>query len=215
MKGKGSLIHDIRSSLNGVICMGSLLEETQLDEEQADLLKYMLLSAEKTLTLVEEFHKSKVNDPVRGDSSAVMDDGRNAGGNTDRQRTSGSQIHREDRFTVLIAEDDAVSRLYLTTLLKRQNWHIDEACDGMEALELFEKNKYQLILMDVSMPGVDGIQAVRQIRNIDREIPILAITAHGEGELQEDFIKAGMSDVLRKPIHDEFLLSKIKSLCSV
>lgn len=62
MKGRGSLFHDMRSSLNGVICMGSLLEETELSDEQADLLKYMLLSAEKTLALINDFQKKTVND---------------------------------------------------------------------------------------------------------------------------------------------------------
>lgn len=213
MKGQGSLFHDIRSSLNGVICMGSLLEETELSDEQRDILKYMLLSAEKTLTLIENVQKNtkdrESSEPDKGPKETLKKPGSVAAlppTNTKSNKTS---------FSVLIAEDDSVSRLYLTTLLKRQNWHIDEAGDGLEALELFEKNNYQLILMDVSMPGIDGIQAAQRIRSKNKEIPILAITAHGECELQEDFIKAGMSDVLRKPIIDEFLMSKIKSLCSV
>ncbi|MBF9014371.1 MULTISPECIES: response regulator [unclassified Oceanispirochaeta] len=206
MKGRGSIFHDMRSSLNGVICMGSLLEETELTDEQIDILKYMLLSAEKTLTLINEFQNKTVdNDSSRGSSSV----------NEEVTPPGNSTIEQNKTFSVLVAEDDYVSRLYLTTLLRRQNWHIDEACDGLEALELFEKNNYQLILMDVSMPGVDGIQAAQKIRSKNKDIPILAITAHGESELQEDFIQAGMSDVLRKPIHDEFLLSKIRSLCSV
>jgi CheY-like chemotaxis protein len=207
MKGRGSIFHDMRSSLNGVICMGSLLEETELTDEQADLLKYMLLSAEKTLTLINEFQKNKVSDDNPAENPGQVSKNNNIPEN---------DVSADKKtFSILIAEDDSVSRLYLTTLLKKQNWHIDEACDGLEALDLFEKNSYQLILMDVSMPGVDGIQAAQKIRSKNKDIPILAITAHGEGELQEDFIKAGMSDVLRKPIHDEFLLSKIKSLCSV
>ena len=206
MKGRGSIFHDMRSSLNGVICMGSLLKETELTDEQTDLLKYMLLSAEKTLTLIDEFQNKTVNNDSSSGSSSV---------NEEIAAPVNSTIEQHKAFSVLVAEDDYVSRLYLTTLLRRQNWHIDEACDGLEALELFEKNSYQLILMDVSMPGVDGIQAAQEIRSKNKDIPILAITAHGESELQEDFIQAGMSGVLRKPIHDEFLLSKIKSLCSV
>lgn len=207
MKGRGSIFHDMRSSLNGVICMGSLLEETELTDEQVDLLKYMLLSAEKTLTLINEFQKKKVSDDNPIENPVQVSENNNI--------LENDVPTANKTFSILIAEDDSVSRLYLTTLLKKQNWHIDEACDGLEALDLFEKNSYQLILMDVSMPGIDGIQAAQKIRSKNKDIPILAITAHGEGELQEDFIKAGMSDVLRKPIHDEFLLSKIKSLCSV
>lgn len=210
-KGRGSIFHDIRSSLNGVICMGSLLEETELTDEQLDLLKYMLLSADKTLTHINEFQKQKVSDDVSDDNTGYSE----ALSSADNHIQEKELPSDKKPFSILIAEDDDVSRLYLTTLLKRQNWHIDEACDGQEALDLFKNNSYQLILMDVSMPGVDGIQAAQEIRSKNKNIPILAITAHGEGELQEDFIKAGMSDVLRKPIHDKFLISKIKSLCSV
>lgn len=73
MKGRGSIFHDMRSSLNGVICMGSLLEETDLSDEQADILKYMLLSAEKTLNLIENFQKNTIND-----SSFEANDGKAA-----------------------------------------------------------------------------------------------------------------------------------------
>jgi len=197
MKGRSALFHDIRSSLNGVVCMGSLLRETDLTEEQADILKYMLLSADKTLTLINEFQNDCKSAPA-----------------IDRPETSLSSEESAPPLSVLVAEDDEVSRYYLTTLLRREHWMIDEASDGQEALDLFEQNVYQVILMDVSMPGVDGIQAAQKIREKDPQIPILAITAHGEGELQEEFRMAGMTDVLRKPIHDEFLIGKIRSLCS-
>ncbi len=196
----GSPFHDIRSALNGVICMGSLLKDTELDQEQKELLEYMLLSAEKSVTLINDFQKSPSDAGAGsqgsscGDSLTLTDSG-------------------QDELSILLAEDDDIGRLYLTTLLKRQNWRVDEACDGLEALELFKKNSYQIVLMDVSMPGVDGIQASRRIRALDEDIPILVITAHGEGELEEDFQSAGISDVLRKPIYDEFLLNKIRSLC--
>jgi len=199
MKGKSLLFHDIRSSLNGVICMGSLLKDTDLNEEQADLLKYMLLSADKTLTLINEFQNKYRSTPLDDQPLPAVPAAESPG----------------EPLSVLVAEDDEVSRLYLTTLLKREHWKIDEASDGKEALELFEQNEYQVILMDVSMPGVDGIHAARKIREKNPLVPILAITAHGEGELQEEFRMAGMTDVLRKPIHDEFLIGKIKSLCSI
>jgi len=199
MKGRGVLFHDIRSSLNGVICMGSLLRDTGLNEEQADLLKYMLLSADKTLALINEFQNNFKSAPLSEEPGPSRP----------------AELPEGTSLSVLVAEDDEVSRLYLTTLLRREHWKIDEASDGMEALELFEQNEYQVVLMDVSMPGVDGIQAARKIRQKNPKVPILAITAHGEGELQEEFRQAGMTDVLRKPIHDEYLIGKIKTLCSL
>ncbi|QEN06690.1 response regulator [Oceanispirochaeta crateris] len=203
MKSGEILYHDIRSSLNGVICMGSLLKDTDLTNEQADLLKYMLLSAEKTLSLLNEQQKkiktSKQDIPSHVSSPELTSfpDGSSAG----------------RPLSILVAEDDEVNRLYLTTLLKREHWQIDEAANGVEALEFFTQKDYQVILMDVSMPLMDGIQLVQKIREDNSDIPVLAITAHGEVDLQEELLQAGMTEVLLKPIHDEYLLGRIKSLC--
>ena len=205
----GGPFHDIRSSLNGVICMGSLLKDTELNQEQKELLEYMLLSAGKSLDLINDLQKSGQAGSQAGMSGLSEKKG-NAGYPVSGAAPEGTG---NKPLSILLAEDDDIGRLYLTTLLKRQNWYVDEASDGLEALELFKRNSYQIVLMDVSMPGVDGIQASRQIREINSDIPILVITAHGEGELQEDFQEAGISDVLRKPIYDEFLLNKIQSLC--
>jgi CheY-like chemotaxis protein len=201
---KGSVFHDLRSSLNGVICMGSLLQDSELDEDQADILRYMMMSADKAMGQVRDLQLNYSHIP-KEDSPA-----------SEKSAFAAEPIPRKKNksgpLSILVAEDDEVSRLYLTTLLRRENWNIDEASDGREALDLFNQGDYNLILMDVSMPGVDGIQAARTIRETDAEVPILAITAHGEGELQEEFRQAGMSDVLRKPIHDEYLIGKIKSI---
>ena len=201
---KGSVFHDLRSSLNGVICMGSLLQDSGLDEEQADILRYMILSAEKAMTQVRDLQLNYSHTPK--DESPVSEKSSFAAEPMPRKKV------KPGCLSILVAEDDEVSRLYLTTLLCRENWSIDEAADGREALDLFKQGDYNLILMDVSMPGLDGIQAARTIREIDSDVPILAITAHGEGELQEEFRQAGMNDVLRKPIHDDYLIGKIRSL---
>jgi CheY-like chemotaxis protein len=183
--------------------MGSLLKDTDLTDEQADLLKYMLLSAEKTLSLLNEQQKkiktSKQGIPSHASSPELTSfpDGSSAG----------------RPLSILVAEDDEVSRLYLTTLLKREHWQIDEAANGVEALEFFTQKDYQVILMDVSMPLMDGIQLVQKISEDNSDIPVLAITAHGEVDLQEELLQAGMTEVLLKPIHDEYLLGRIKSLC--
>ncbi len=201
---KGSVFHDLRSSLNGVICMGSLLQDSGLSEEQADILRYMMMSAEKAVNQVRDLQVNYTHIP-RDDPSVSEQSSFAAEPMPPRKLGQGE-------LSILVAEDDEVSRLYLTTLLRREKWNIDEAADGREALDLFRQGSYNLILMDVSMPGLDGIQAARRIRETDADVPILAITAHGEGELQEEFRQAGMNDVLRKPIHDDYLIAKIKSL---
>jgi len=194
--------HDIRSSLNGVICMGSILGETDLTDDQADILKYMMTSAEKALELLEEVPGQ--DDPSRKELPGKS---QKAEEYNPEYRSRG-----EREFRVLVAEDDDINRLYLTTILKRENWVIDEASDGFQAVEMTDRRHYQMILMDVSMPGLDGIQAARRIREKNTTTPILAITAHGLQDLNDDFRDAGMDEVLRKPISEDNLIRVIKKL---
>ena len=191
----GKWYHDIRSSLNGVICMGSLLEETELTGEQRELLSYMIHSANQTVEILEagRAELKPVKDaegPKRGEAAVVN-------GVSSR---------------ILLAEDDDINRLYLSTLLKRRNWEIHEAVDGLQAVELCKQNSYRIILMDVSMPGLDGFQAARQIRDSGNNTPIIAITAHSLLDLKKNLADTGVDDILRKPFNEENLLKAIYRL---
>ena len=214
--------------------MGSLLQDSELDEEQADVLRYMMMSAEKAMNLVRDFQLNYSHIPkeefsseehsfpqvqnrlqkiqVQKTQSQKTQSQKTQSQKTQSQKTQSQKTQSQKGLSILVAEDDEVSRLYLTTLLRRENWDIDEAANGREAVDLFRQGDYDLILMDISMPGLDGVQAAKTIRETNSAIPILAITAHGEGELQEEFRQAGMNDVLRKPIHDDFLIGKIRSI---
>lgn len=187
--------HDIRSSLNGVICMGSILEETNLDKEQLDILEYMISSANKAIELLEDKYNS------------VYEEGYSA----DHHSSCPSGIV-EETLRVLVAEDDEINRLYLTTILKRQNWEIDEAADGFQAIELCRRNTYNMILMDVSMPELDGFQAARQIRERGVMTPIIAITAHSLLDIKDNLVEAGVNEVLRKPFNEDDLLNIIRKM---
>jgi len=190
--------HDIRSSLNGVICMGSILADTELSEEQKDILKYMLSSAHKTLELFENGRLSGEN-RLTGSDEAPLENVPSEDGS-----------HR-----ILVAEDDEINRLYLTTILRRKNWIIDEAANGFQAVKFCQKHQYKMILMDVSMPGLDGFQAAKQIRTNGSTTPIIAITAHSLLDLKDKFTKAGVNEVLRKPFNEDHLLEIIEKLTRV
>ena len=87
---------------------------------------------------------------------------------------------------LLLAEDDPVIRQVLGLMLKRSNYNLDIAEDGLKALEMWEKGGYDLVLMDVQMPRLNGFEATRAIREKERErgghIPIVAMTAHARKE---------------------------------
>lgn len=101
-----------------------------------------------------------------------------------------------------------------------QDWgfNVDVAENGEEALMLFKNNNYEIILMDIQMPVLDGLAATELIRNYKDDkkanVPIIALTANPSKQFQKKFLNAGMNDVIVKPFKDDLLYKKIVSLCS-
>ncbi len=116
-------------------------------------------------------------------------------------------------INVLVAEDDAINRMYLNSFLSSMGWTVDLAKNGIEVIEKWEKKKYDILLIDGQMPMMDGFEAAQIIRK--REVsnkiktPIIAITGYTINEKNEQFIKAEMDDYVIKPINESDLLKKI------
>jgi signal transduction histidine kinase len=106
---------------------------------------------------------------------------------------------------LLLAEDEAINREVLIDLLCETGLVIDTAEDGQIAVEKACTNDYALILMDMQMPVLDGIEATRQIRAAGKQMPILAVTANAFAEDKRRCLEAGMNDFLGKPIAPEAL----------
>jgi two-component system, sensor histidine kinase and response regulator len=120
---------------------------------------------------------------------------------------------------VLVVEDDSTNRILATNILKRNGYAVAIAKDGVEAVEMASSESYDLILMDVQMPRMNGLEATAAIRKVEessgRHSPILALTAHAMEGDRERCIEAGMDDYMSKPIHAKDLLSKIKTLTAL
>ena len=101
---------------------------------------------------------------------------------------------------ILIAEDNFINQEIILGLLENSQIKIDIAEDGEEAIALHQKNNYTLILMDIQMPILDGYAAAKKIREQDKKIPIIAITASAMKEDIEKSLEVGMNDHLNKPI---------------
>jgi len=115
---------------------------------------------------------------------------------------------------VLLAEDNIVNQKVATTLLKKLGHKVTVAENGKEAVEHWEKGEFDLIVMDIQMPEMDGMEATKFIREneADKHIPIIALTAHAiEGD-KERFLDAGMDGYLSKPINPEKLKFEIQSV---
>jgi CheY-like chemotaxis protein len=97
--------------------------------------------------------------------------------------------------------------------------HIDVAANGKEALEKFGTSKYDIILMDIQMPVMDGIIAARKIREIEASsnshVPIIAITANALSGDRENCLAVGMNDYISKPFQVDILIQKMRALLEV
>ncbi|MTK12976.1 MAG: response regulator [Clostridiaceae bacterium] len=119
------------------------------------------------------------------------------------------------RLNILIVEDDKASQMVIYNLFKKNGHTSDIANNGEEALKLIETKKYDLILMDIQMPILDGIQTTKIIRkseeNNDRRTPIIALTAYALKEDKEKFLNAGMDNYISKPFNIDELLKMVYS----
>lgn len=133
---------------------------------------------------------------IDADAQGGADDGGlDDGGMTDRVALP---PHR-----ILVVEDNEINRFLLRQMLVAEGHHVTEAVDGLDGVEQAQATRFDLILMDISMPRMDGLTATVTIRQGDgasAQVPIIALTAHALPEEQDRFFAAGMAACLTKPI---------------
>lgn len=115
-------------------------------------------------------------------------------------------------FNILIVEDDKNARKLMSAILKKEGYNIFTSKDGIEALEIFEKDHIDLVIVDVMMPNMDGYELTRNLREYNFQLPILMISAK---QMQEDKKKGflvGIDDYMTKPVDEEEMLLRIKAL---
>ncbi|MBU7318369.1 response regulator transcription factor [Paenibacillus oleatilyticus] len=111
---------------------------------------------------------------------------------------------------ILIADDDREIRELVKTYLERETYRIDTAADGEEALRLFESHRYNLILLDLMMPKVDGIEVCRRLR-MKTNVPILMLTAKDQEIDKVLGLSIGADDYITKPFSVHELVARIKA----
>ena len=112
---------------------------------------------------------------------------------------------------ILVVEDNPINSLLLSEMLRLRGHTVSNAVDGVEAVEKAENTAYDMILTDISMPRMDGIEATRRIRaqGACRNVPIIGVTANAIPERMPEFLSAGMTDVLAKPVTRSALMAVI------
>lgn len=119
-----------------------------------------------------------------------------------------------EALTILIAEDSAADRLLLASIIRRQGHQVLTASNGAEAIEVFARERPQLVLMDALMPVMDGFEAARQIKQLAGEalVPIIFLTSLRESEALAQCLDAGGDDFLPKPYNPLILAAKINAM---
>ncbi|MGI9402231.1 MAG: response regulator, partial [Rhizobiaceae bacterium] len=167
-------------------------DQANLQEEQtiADVEKHLLDMAED---LAESQPAASISQPSVETSSAAGD---------------------ADTVNVLLADDNEVNRIVLSQILKTTDLSFVTARDGEETIELYHRTNPEIILLDVSMPKINGLEATRAIRKSElrsgRHVPIIGVTAHALKGDMEICLEAGMDDYLSKPVSPDMLIAKIE-----
>jgi CheY-like chemotaxis protein len=117
-------------------------------------------------------------------------------------------------FTVLVADDNDVAQRLCKRVLEKAGYTVLIAVDGLQAVDVAMKLHPSMILMDVAMPGIDGLEAMRRIKAAMPSMPIVIASAHSMASDRERFLAAGADDVLSKPFRLADLIAIVQKLAT-
>ena len=184
-----------------VILMAPDNQHLNLDEVQSkgfsSVIRMPLFAREVRQSLLDTYRASQPNMPVNHQDVVI-------------QETS-------PMLKVLLAEDNPINTKLATGFLKMKNWEVDTAENGVIAVDLYKSNSYDIVLMDISMPVMDGLEAVKEIRAYEKSqglkhTPVIALSAHAMKGDADEALQSGMDDYLTKPFKPFDLINTILRL---
>jgi len=127
------------------------------------------------------------------------------------------QAAADTQLRILLVEDNPANQKLASYILRDRGHLVDTAADGLEAISLTEQNRYDVVLMDIQMPGMDGLEATAEIRKReqeDRRLPIIAMTAHATKDDRDRCLATGMDGYLSKPVSAQEMIALVESLAA-
>ncbi|SEK25315.1 Signal transduction histidine kinase [Aquimarina amphilecti] len=119
-------------------------------------------------------------------------------------------------FNILIVDDNKINQIVTQNILKKKGYTCNLASNGMDAIDMVKSESFDLILMDINMPEMNGLDATTVIRTFNSHIPIIALTAVEEGEIRDQALSVGMNDVIIKPYDtQQFFQTIMKNISKV
>jgi DNA-binding NtrC family response regulator len=116
---------------------------------------------------------------------------------------------------LLIVEDEPLLRVAMSDALQKEGWSVDVADDGQKGLRLFEQHGHDLVITDLVMPRMDGMELLRRIKAKEPEVPVVMVTAHGSVDRAVEAMRNGAADFIAKPFSISQLMVRMENVCSV
>ena len=115
---------------------------------------------------------------------------------------------------ILVVEDNPDNMKLVTWILEDEHYEVTGVHSGEECLQQVQKQRFDAILMDISLPGIDGKETTRRLRALApfRTLPIIALTAHAIKGEDDDIRASGVTDLITKPLDEEVLLARLRQL---
>jgi CheY-like chemotaxis protein len=199
-----NLTHDIRTPLNGIIGFSELLiREVPGNPTLEHYIDIIHKCNEQLLHIIQEVVGfSEADQSQANDQELKM----NFRENTLRMQDDMLQLAGKN---ILIVEDDEINYVFLQEILSATGMELIRALNGIQAVEKAIQDKPDLIIMDIRLPIMNGLDATRKIREKGIKVPIIAQTAYAMSEDKKMCLAAGCDDYISKPVHKDLLLKKI------
>jgi len=180
--------------------LGLAIVKMIVDQRKGEIHLDSTLGKGTTFTITIPFNKC-IQEQVSGDRNSLLG-----------QENNKPKVFSLKHLKILLVEDNLMNQALAKSRMKSWNCNIDIADNGVIALEKIENSIYDLILMDIQMPEMDGFETTKRIRKLKPpicEIPIIAMTADASSNDEEKSLKTGMNDYISKPFNPESLYNKI------
>ncbi len=186
--------HSLKTPLNAIMGYSQLLLDNKgLDVEQRKYLHTITENSHELLEQIDELlheeAKSDKREPIIGLAEKAIE-------------------------KILIVDDVSFNRTLMRIMLERHGYQLEEAKNGQEALTIIEKDRPDLILMDITMPIMDGVEALKHLRSKkgpESELPVIAVTAQSRKGNKQRLLEEGFDGYLQKPFKEEELMKMIRS----
>ena len=114
--------------------------------------------------------------------------------------------------TIMVVDDAAFMRMRCKKLLTQSGYDVIEAATGTEAVEIYKKSKPDAVLLDITMPDMDGLTALKEMKKLDPDVRVAMVSAMGQQSVVMDALKSGAKDFVVKPFEADRVLATVKKL---